>query len=393
MRRALAGMVAVGLVLGAAGGSVPAAASWAADTGGPTAKAEDAQLIEFEDWALAAGALGFYRDEVTSSIIVVVPQSKSAGFTLANFGPTSFPVGVKITDVDPHDLQAARDRLANLPYQSAIAAGNSMAYFVNPRTQKVEATTTLDADVLSALLGNSWKYIDYHYGDVIRASRTNNPPPYLGGVKSKRVGDPDPTNYCTTAFTVIDSGGHRLMVEPAHCGPQGATVQDWAGGHTMGTYGHHYCGASPSGANTDLQPISGGSYGHSIYVGGATGTVANVVEAGDPGVGASYYFSGATSFETSSQTVLSTDASVWITNNWCTASDWWELHLIAFNRSGHCDVQGGDSGAPFYVKYGGSPSTVGIRGFVVGYSGNLTTCYATKWSRIHTLMGVSIATN
>ena len=393
MRRVLAGIVALGLVLGTAVGSIPAAASLAADDSGPTSKAEDAQLLEFEDRALAAGALGFYRDEATSSIVVVVPESQSADFTLSDFGPTSFRVSVKITDVDPRDLQAASDRLENLPHQSAIAAGNSMAYFVNPRTQKVEVTTTLDADVLSALLGDLWKFIDYHYGDVIRASRTNNPPPYLGGVKTKRVGDPDPTNYCTTGFTVIDSGGNRLMVEPAHCGPQGATVQDWAGSHTIGTYGHHYCGAAPSGANTDLQPISGGSYGHSIYVGGATGTVANVVEAGEPAVGAYYSFSGATSFETPNQTVLSTDASVWVTNNWCTVSDWWELHLIAFNRSGHCDVQGGDFGAPFYFKYGGSPSTVGIRGFVVGYSGDLTTCYATKWSRIQTLMGVSIATN
>lgn len=372
--------------------SSPAGGSWNAGELAQVSDAlvaDDQVLVAFQERAQEEGALGFYRDEETSSLVVLVPSRRAGSFDLAKLGPASVVVTVKYSDLDASAVARATDRLLNLPKDLSAEHG-SLAFFFSPQKQKIEVFTTFDRAVISDYLAESSSLIDYHYGEVEALTREDDSPAFWGGAKSHWLQDPDPTNYCTTSFTVIDSGSVKHMVQPAHCGPVGGTVKTWSGDYTVGTYGNKKCGNVGPNYNSDVQWISGQSYGRSIYIGGAAGTQANVTEAGNPGVGVAYRYSGAKTFENLNQVVISTNAQIWwdSDNDWCnpeSVGGWWQLNLISWNRAGVCDTDFGDSGAPFYVKYGGTPPGVGIRGMATARVGNV--CFGEKWSRIQSLLG------
>jgi hypothetical protein len=356
--------------------------------------ADDIQLAAFEAHAESAGALGFYRDDASGTLVTLVSKTDSA-FDLTQLGSASVPVRLEYTDLTAAAVAQASDRLLALP--ASLSTGkDSMGFFFNPEEQKFDVTATFDAAAVFNALGDSAALINYQNGKAEALSRDDDYPAYWGGARTHWAGDPNyTTNWCTTSFTTVDGTGVRHMIQPAHCGPVGATVKTWTSTHTVGTYGHKRCGNIDGTYNSDIQWISGQSYSKSIYVGGAAGTEADVREAGTPAVGASYRYSGATTYENANQVVISTDASLWwdTDNDFCNpevAGGWWQLHLISWNRAGVCDAQGGDSGAPFYVKYAGTPPTIGIRGMATARLGNV--CYGEKWSRISSLMGVSIYT-
>lgn len=357
---------------------------------------DDQALAEYEQRAQAAGALGFWRDDAPLSLVVLVSKSQRPSFNLTDLGPAPVPVSVQYSDLDAAAILEATNRLLSFPEENPSAHG-SLAFYFKPEIQKVEVITTFDPSVLFDYLGASGQLIDYQYGAPQPLTRAADAPPFWGGAKSHWAQDPIPSNYCTTSFTVRDSGGTRHLVEPAHCGPVGGTVKTWSGTYTVGTYGNKHCGNVVRLDNSDVQWISGQSYGSSIYVGDLTGSRADVVEAGTPAVGAAYWYSGARTAEKSNQVVLSTEASIWWddANDWCNPGDgggWWQLHLISFQRSGVCDTLPGDSGAPFYVRYAHTPyPQIGIRGMATAVDGN--TCFGEKWPRISSLLGVSIATN
>jgi hypothetical protein len=362
--------------------------------------ADDRALAEYQQHAQDAGVLGFYRDDASSSLVMVVSESMRDSFRLTDLGPPPVSLKVEYSMLRNDQISDANEKLLAIASQKG-AAGHSMAFFFEPASEKIRVITTLDRDVVANLLGDAWPLIAYEESTIeVARSRASDEPAFWGGGKTRWAADPVPNNWCTTGFTVVDSGGTRHMVQPAHCGPVNGTVKTWSNTFTLGTYGNKHCGnLDPNGDNADVQWISGGSYGKSIYVGGATGGRADVIEAGAPAVGATYRFSGATQNEVSGQVVISTDASLWWAsdNDWCdpdSPGGWHQLHLISFNRNGTCDAFGGDSGAPFFVKYAASPyPEIGIRGMVTAHSGNFNTCFAEKWPRIKSLLGnVSIYT-
>jgi hypothetical protein len=355
----------------------------AGDSKWPTSLEEERQLYAFEEAARSGGALGFYRDEATSSLVVLIPRSVGATFDPTALGTAPVPVMVKIADVDPGDLQAARDKLDRLPEQAP--AGESMAYFFNPSTQKIDVTTSIAAAELSRMLGDSWDLIDYHYGDVTpAANRQADSSPFKGGAAITAGG-----SSCTSGFTVVNGAGRRGLVAPAHCYNAGQQVTT-PPGTVVGTTENRHCGPND---NNDVELIAGKSYTNKIYIlSAASSTAAPVTQAGDPAVGSTYNFSGAVSGEKSNQVVLDVDARWWVTTGWCGDNTFWVLHLIAFARSGVCDVQLGDSGAPFYFKWTTTQPTIGIRGMVVAKSVDGHTCYAMKYSRIANALGYWIYT-
>lgn len=351
---------------------------------------DDAPLVEFQAKAEAAGALGFYRDEKTGSLVVVAPAARTASFDLADLGSAPVPVRLEVSNIDPDALQHARDTLTSLP-STQLDAGASIGFYFNARLQKLTVTTSVAEEELHKLVGDeSWRLIDYHHGDVVPANRTNDVAPFWGGAALNPPGG-FPDWDCTSGFTMKNASGTRGLLTAAHCALAGDVIRT-PQGVTVGTAedANRRCGAAPVGYNADIQLLTGKTYDKSIYIGLGAGNRADVIEAGDPAVGNKYKFSGMASFEQVDQEVVSLNGQWWAAAGWC-GTTFWVLNQIVFNRSGVCDVDKGDSGAPFYFTQAGNPvPTVRIRGMVDGK--DAFGCYAMKYSKIHSLLGWSIYT-
>lgn len=389
MQRGVASVVVAGL----------AALTGLAPTPSPTKAAgtawdlpgADKQIADFQERAKAAGAAGFYRDDPTDALVVLVPADQRGSMNLSVLGSPGVPVRFKSSVVNSSDLANARKRLTDVVDQP-FASGKSMGYFFNAQTEKFEVTTSIGKENLAAALGDSWPLVDYREGGIEVATRFNDSPAFWGGAAYRFEGpEGDPYYDCTTGFTVVNGSGRRGLVTAAHCAPVNTNVLT-PPGTALGKTELKFCGTGASGGgNADVQLIATKSYTYSIYIGNVNGTRADVREAGTPGVGSSYYYSGATTYENGQQKVLSIDGSYWANSGFCNQT-FWVLNLIVWNRSGVCDVRGGDSGAPFYTKYGGTPPQVGIRGMVTAHTTNNTTCYGMKYTRIRDLLGYSILT-
>jgi len=129
-----------------------------------------------------------------------------------------------------------------------------------------------------------------------------------------------------------------------------------------------------------MEAISGQSYSPFIYTGGVNSTTsAHIASADDPVVGFSNYcHSGRTTGENCGHTVSSGTV--------CTSSGC-KSPVIVF--TGGTMIQGGDSGAPFYVGSVSGPDKH-IRGHVIASGGS--TGYAEMWSRVAARFAVTIAT-
>lgn len=342
---------------------------------------QEQQLAVFEEQAMAAGALGFYRDEQNGTLVAVVPAANLDNFDVAALGPISVPFAVKVSDLDPAALNAARDKIHSLAEDQL--ARQSMGVFFNAQTEKLQVTTTLDEPTLSKALGESWSLIDYHHDSVEAAGRFTDASPFRGGAALDYDGDG--AYDCTSGFGVVNGSGQRGLVTAAHCAPLGWEAKTPTGA-VVGTNSRHACGPSPY--NSDAMVITGKNYNNSIYVGTSTaGYAITVIEAGNPAVGATYNYSGATSLERFNQEVLALDGEYWADNN---CGTYWVMNLIVWHTKGtsSCAVRGGDSGGPFYFKQTTSPEKARIRGIVNAHS--TSECYGMKYSKISSLLGYSI---
>lgn len=353
------------------------------DAGLAAALKEEAQLAEFEAKAEAAGALGFYRDDQGGELVVVVPAGDAADFALRDLGEAPFPVKVQLSTVDARALAVAQDKLYALEGKQ-LTATDSMAFAFNPRLERIEVSTSLDAATLSDALGDSWNLIEYRKAGAGPSSRFNDLPPFWGGAAINFVNYRDPYYDCTSGFTVVNSAGKRGLVTAGHCGPVDWDVRTPAGvlvGHTE----NKHCSQSPN--NSDVQLIAGQSYGGKIYVGGLTGTGRLVTNAGSPQVGFQYRMSGATTYESPNLTVTSLNGSWWA--DICGLT-FWVLNLVVYRlgASTPCPGDDGDSGGPLYLS---SADHVGIRGMYVAKDINGgPNCYAMNYNRISQLLGYSI---
>jgi hypothetical protein len=352
----------------------------------PDSLVAEQQLSNFEQKATNAGALGFYRDDATGDLVVLMPATLRTGFDMADLGEVGVPVVVEWSHLDAAILAKVQADLTAVP-TALKTTDASMGFYFDPKTEKFEVTTTFDRTELTAVLGASLNYVDYHQGRVDETGRLNDSSPFKGGA---RIYITD--KVCTTGFTVKDASGDKGIVTAAHCGPlyeNVLTPQLVNEGQTS----WHSCGANPSNNDmmifSNVQHSSQISYTNQIYTGyTAAGSTKVVAGASDPAVGATYDYSGSYSLEHDNQYVTSLSGGQYWANNNC--GTYWVLNLTVWHTlsSGNCDIQMGDSGGPLYSAT--TSSTVWIRGIINAYSS--TACYGTRYSRISSLSGYTVVT-
>jgi hypothetical protein len=351
---------------------------------------DEAAIVEFQEQARAAGALGFYEDDATHALVVVIPTSRLNSY-VAN-APAIAPVEITIqtTAVEAEQLQRARDKLADL---IGGFPDNSMAFGFDPRLARLEVITTIDLSTISKALGNDVDVIDYNYGSVeLLKSRQADTPSFWGGAALAA----DQTHHdlnCTSGMSVLRNGGagKPVLVTAGHCYNQGDDVYTPAGKY-VGRVVQRRCG---DGSGNDMETIEGTSYSPSIYLGGInSSTGGNVVGAGAVAVGtAQYRYSGAKTGENGLYTVVDDDWDVYFypEDRPC---DPWVIHVLRVqhivNGQPVCDADLGDSGAPFY--YRDNFNNVKIRGMIIARNGTQTACFAESWSRIQGQLNVVIDT-
>jgi len=250
---------------------------------------------------------------------------------------------------------------------------HSFASYLDARTGRIVLKTDAPGRVVASLVGAHAGLVDVNAATTTDLySRRDDIPSYWGGAGiTATTGTP----WCSSGFTLQDSGGTRFQATAGHCFANGTSVLTELGGRYMGSVSNRGLASG-----FDMERIGGSSYWGYIYTGGTnSSTGMPVVGAGDSVVGYSNYcHSGRTTGENCGHTSSSNFAQV------CTSSGC-KYPVTAF--SGGNLPQGGDSGSPFYVK---DSSSVWIRGMII--AGDGTTSYAEKYSRISSYFGGSIVT-
>jgi hypothetical protein len=249
---------------------------------------------------------------------------------------------------------------------------HSFGAYIDRTIGKVVVQTDAPAEVVSSLVGTFREQVEVRKEAITDDfSRKSDTPAFWGGAGVALTAG---TPRCTDGYVVQNSAGTRFMVDAGHCFSNGQTAVTENGGLTVGV-------ASGNGlsAGQDMVLLGGQSYNPFIYTGGVDDTVhAHIAGAGDPVVGfTDYCTSGRTTGNNCGHTDLDNNATV-CTQTGCKSP------VIAYN--GGTLPQGGDSGAPFYVKTGGPD--MHIRGHHIAGGGG--TSYAELFSRVANRFGVSI---
>ncbi len=359
---------------------------------------EERQLVEFQAKAEAAGALGFYHDEETASLVVLVPPTKRATFEVRALGPSPVRVVVKISKVESADLQLARDRLDT--FARGLTRGESLSSWFNPRSERLEVSGSAAQDDVLDSMGSSRALVSYSPATVVQESRFNDFSPFWGGSALKYQGLTSEIFDCTSGFAMTN-GSTEALVTAAHCGPVNYTVLSPDANRVIGTtlQGGRWCPTDPNGPpsnNADVQLITGKNYDNTIYIGNKTGGPGIVsLGAGDPAVGATYAVSGAKTYEHTGIKVLSLTGQ--INNDACgVPGSLSTLIVYAYvqGNESYCPTQGGDSGAPFYYRDNLTPTHVGIRGMHIGRStATNSVCFAMRYNKIAGVSGRWALTN
>jgi hypothetical protein len=360
-------------------GLLPARAGTAAGVAASTSAMSEAALGQFQSDATAGGAMGFYRDDVTNDLVVVVPASRRASFEVPNV-PAGESVRVKTIDLDPMVVDQALNRLGAVGPGLTEGNNESFTYRFNPEVGKVVVAGSIDRDVMLDLLHDVSQVIEYRSGvAVVPASRNSMSAPFLGGAQAKRVGSPNAFD-CTTGFAVRKtSNGLRYMLTAGHCG---GVLSSWISPGSNQTIGAMKFRLT---AGTDEGLIGDKTYQPAIYTGGAAGTASTVKGAANPVLNKPIYcYSGAWTLEQCTVTILS------MSSGNCYGGTCYSSQMT-FQQFRDCPVAGGDSGAPFYLDFdvGGFPY---IRGIVTGYLSDHSECYGEYWTRISSGLGVTIVT-
>lgn len=368
--------------------------------------AEERLLADVQAKAEASGAIGFYRNEATGALVILVPSVALRNFDVDSLGPAPIPLEVRATRIDPSDLKALNDRLTTLT--ATRAKGQSLAFWFDARAERVQVVTTIPTADVNAAVGKAMALAAIDPGAVTLQTRFNDYSPFWGGSALKYYNGSTPqTNMsfdCTSGFGMV-SGSTKVLVTAAHCGPINRTVKSPDMSRVIGTTwpDHRYCPIDPeidTYDNADLQLIkmaSGNSVDDTIYVGGLSGTPADVEDAGaDPVFGTNYAVSGAKTYEHTGLRVLSLTGSYG--EDGCNeGGDGYMTNLIVYGyQQGNqyiCPTSGGDSGAPFYFKYTTTPPRALIRGMHTGRINNsngTSVCIAMRFTRIADVSGFSL---
>jgi hypothetical protein len=290
-----------------------------------------------------------------------VPADQAAGITVQ-----ALPQAVSLASA------TIQSRIIN--FVQANGTKSTFGAYVDRSIGKVVIETDAPAEVVSSMVGTYRDLVEVRKQTISDDfSRKSDTPAFYGGagVSTSRF-----TPWCSSGYVVQNSAGTRFMVDAGHCFSNGQTAVTENGGLTVGSaFGNGLA------FGQDKVLLSGQAYAPFIYTGGVDDAVtAHIAGAGDPVVGFNdYCTSGRTTGNNCGHTDLDNNATV-CTQTGCKSP------VIAYN--GGFLPQGGDSGAPFYVKTGGPD--MHIRGHHIAGGGG--TSYAEKFSRTAAWFGVSIVT-
>ena len=319
----------------AAGGTIRVSSS----AGSTAADQAEAASVKLQEMAVAAGALGVYKDDI--GWVVAKPAIAGARVTSSAFSGLGIPVRIASQSAD---VATIADLSAKLEALHGVAGGD-FGFGYEPETGKMVIQSAAPERDFAALEKAYPGLIAFRPGTwATTANWTNDAQPHWGGAYLQGGGW-----ACTSGYAIEDNSGHRYMLTAGHCFDNGVTTN-------MGT------AVRPSQGDPwpywDAELIRGHTYAGYIYDTCCAGQ--KVKNAGNPGVGSSYCTVGRSSGFKCGWTARVTGKTICFNNEPSCFHD-----LVGFTNSHGDIVQGGDSGGPFYYQY--SDTTAGIRGSITGY--------------------------
>jgi len=186
---------------------------------------------------------------------------------------------------------------------------------------------------------------------------------------------------CSSGYAARNGAGTVFSVTAGHCFANGTNVKTESGARSYGVVSNRRL-PTVTGGSTDVELLGGQSYAGRIYTGGVTSTTSMpVLGAGSAVAGFSNYcHSGRTTGQSCGHTAQSINGQV-CTQTGCKSP------VIVF--TGGNMIQPGDSGGTFYVN-DTAGTAAHIRGNTIASGGG--TGYATPWTVIQSMFGLSIVT-
>ena len=261
------------------------------------------------------------------------------------------------------EYDAVADAVAQRAW-SPDASKFAYATHIDAATDMVVVETSAPAGVTSVLEKKYPGLLRFvNVGAMSRYSRnSDNTPHFAGSAIDSSAGG------CSSGPTVR-IGATRYGTTAGHCGAAGTN-------YNSGAFYFGHVAVRPDFPNSDIARISsGGSYSPFIYFGGTTTTATKTqVGAGDPAGAITVWLSGRSGSFSGTVTDINT-----------TFTDTSGTTTACFSTTAMGGP--GDSGGVVHTVSG---NNAGVRGTVVG--GNASRTYYQKWSRIASVLGVSIAT-
>ena len=343
------------------------------------------------DLVKATGALGVYR-RPDGTMVVVVPASGASTFRIASARALVPDLNVitQSLDLEPADIAAIQARVGSVDWTPAREIAEPVAIF---DAQEGMVVIFSDAPIatFAAILDDYRGKVKYHGRGIRLTSRVADFSPHWGGA---RMVSPQASGYCSSGFSVLNSGGNPRMLTAGHCFLVNWTVNSPEGD----SFGEVKNRGNYPLSDFELVGGAGINHGPSIYVGGNVGVQKKVASAGNPVSSGSYCSSGSSTYEQCDMSMVNSNTSVCLTDRWGVYGC--RQNVMIFRGPPSNGVCGGDSGGPFY-SYVESGARVRIAGLVFAGESfqNAWECYVyaeytviEKWSKISSELNVTIKT-
>lgn len=333
--------------------------------------------------ALDAGLIELALDHFAQEVVVIVDYSlvdapnlerRLRGIVQAAYhSQAPFTVRVGPSCNSAADLHSARDVLVGQAWHDDAPAV-PYTFYLDPNTSSFKATFwNEDADVANALKEKLGDKVSIEWGTPSRDGRLDDGEPHYGGA-GIRAGNQS-QNSCTSGFTVVLSNGNKGSVTAGHCYNNGQNIYSGPQyyGQTDGASGF------PTYDMIRIHPF-GETFTNKIHVDPCCPDVRTVTEHGNPALGAFICISGMVTKAVCGLEVKDTNAT--LCSGGCTPN------LFMSKKPGETVRQGGDSGAPMYIRP--TTTTAGIKGMHIGGS-DASTSYAHKISTIKSHLNISVS--
>lgn len=316
--------------------------------------------------ALSRGLIGSALDHEAHQMVVVVARGYSDTRGLTNqlersaseAGKSRGFVRVLTGCHSADELMSAGDVIAGLDWHER-ADDVSFGFGLDAHTSTYEATfAESDADVANALKERLGDLVTIEYGTPEDRGRLDDGEPHYGGA-GIRPGSEN-SNDCTSGFTVNLPGGGKGSVTAGHCFY--LTGNGTLNGRNVYS-GPEFYGESAGASNFptyDMVRISpqGESFTNIIHVDPCCPSTRTVTGRGNPSLHEFLCVSGMVTRAVCGIEVTNTDYT------FCTAAVGCRPNTFVAKKPGELVGQGGDSGAPSYVRP--TTTTAHIRGMEIG---------------------------